>query len=240
MPKIKDSTWFTEMGNRSGCIGIVTTEDQITGETKFYIGTGDGSTAPGSQERDEIKIAEYGAKFDPQHIDNFINRNTDTPSKAETPKVNEEAKLYRSVINRLNAPERSNARDAAILKSAVAEAVTEALSAHEEARPPEQVFIEREPMVAGVSLGGSAVALEPPTPEVIMPLQDFMTTIECSDRVGRAGYYSDPLNQALSTISNSGGNIISIQITDQEGNGSMYQKIANIHYKAPIGSNIYI
>lgn len=236
MSKIKDSTWFTQMGKKE-IIGLVATEDN--GAIRFYIGAGSGSTAAGSQKLDEEAIAATGAEFDPEYIADFCSRHGE--EQAPTPKApanKEEARLWRGVINRLNNPERSNACDAAILKKVV----TEALNKHEEARSPvpeswDSVMPEpAEPILSGV-------ALEPATqmtPMSTVPLQDFMTTITIydSNNIGRSGDYNDTLNQAFTAITNSGGEDISVQISDTTGPSGYRQ--AFIHYKAPIGSQIYI
>jgi hypothetical protein len=56
--KIIATHWFTEMG---GCLGIVVGEDEITGERKAYIGSGDGF----SENADAQKILQRGGKFYP-------------------------------------------------------------------------------------------------------------------------------------------------------------------------------
>lgn len=210
MSKIKDSTWFTEMGSHIP-IGIVATEDEITGETKLYIGTG---VCPGpgygeTQKLDEEKIASTGAKLNPEHIAKFCEFHSGKTTPV-LPKKKEEARLYRSVINRLNNPERSNARDAAILKDAMVEALTE----HEMMKPP-------------------------PIVEYATQMQSFVTTLSTQSNMGCSGIYNDSLNLALAAISNSGGEVISVQVMDPVTNMDITRE-AIIHYKAPIGSNIYI
>ena len=55
--KILSTHWFTPMGG--SLIGIVTTEDEITGDRQAYIGTADGD----EEDIDADHIARTGAKF---------------------------------------------------------------------------------------------------------------------------------------------------------------------------------
>ena len=56
--KILDRIWFTQMGNPKP-IGIIVTQDKITGEKKAWIGLGYGQV----QSRDEKYIAQTGASL---------------------------------------------------------------------------------------------------------------------------------------------------------------------------------
>ena len=56
MNKVLDSVWFTQMGGQ--CIGIVMVQTEYDGIV-FYIGNGVGH----SQENDEARVAEKGARF---------------------------------------------------------------------------------------------------------------------------------------------------------------------------------
>lgn len=60
--KILNSIWFTEFGTYIP-IGIVVVENEV-GKCKTYVGTGHGI----SQQEDEKKIAETGAKLRPEML----------------------------------------------------------------------------------------------------------------------------------------------------------------------------
>lgn len=64
--KIKATHWFSPMG--SGIIGIVVGEDDVTGETKAYIGVGTGESAA----VDSKRINEWGAKITPERAKELI------------------------------------------------------------------------------------------------------------------------------------------------------------------------
>ncbi len=51
--KVVDSLWFT---NNKGTVGIVTIEEDVTGDRKAYIGIGDGH----NQEADTQSIVDWG------------------------------------------------------------------------------------------------------------------------------------------------------------------------------------
>jgi len=55
--KIKDSYWFTQLGNPK-IIGVVYTEDEFSSD-RYYIGEASGNDT----KNDEIYIAETGANF---------------------------------------------------------------------------------------------------------------------------------------------------------------------------------
>jgi len=65
--KAIDVRWFTEMGSEKP-IGIVKAVDTITGETKFYIGTGYGL----DESQDVSKILNMGGKVQPEYLENFF------------------------------------------------------------------------------------------------------------------------------------------------------------------------
>jgi len=60
--KIKESIWYSE-ANSISPIGIILTEDNVTGAEKAFIGTGRGF----DEGEDVEKIIQFGAKF-PAHI----------------------------------------------------------------------------------------------------------------------------------------------------------------------------
>lgn len=63
--KVKDVIWFTARDT----IGIVAAEDDM-GETKFYIGKGDGYDA----NEDTQNIADWGSKMDVEYVERFLER----------------------------------------------------------------------------------------------------------------------------------------------------------------------
>lgn len=60
MVNIVNSTWYTTAGGHT--IGIVETYDEITKETKFRIGVGDGVI----EHIDARRIATHGGRFRPE------------------------------------------------------------------------------------------------------------------------------------------------------------------------------
>lgn len=56
--RVTNSMWFSTMNNPR-TIGIVIGVDEVTAETKAYIGIGQGL----SQKEDEINISQYGSSF---------------------------------------------------------------------------------------------------------------------------------------------------------------------------------
>lgn len=67
MNKIIDTIWFMEMGSKSP-IGIVLSEDVLTGEKKAYIGTGNGLDA----DADRKLIAARGARLPIQILEHLL------------------------------------------------------------------------------------------------------------------------------------------------------------------------
>ncbi len=68
--KVIDTVWFTQMTS-SVQIGIVKGIDEITGKTKFYIGTGIGKDL--HNEKMDIKlITNYGSPFRPEQLTKFF------------------------------------------------------------------------------------------------------------------------------------------------------------------------
>lgn len=65
--KIIDTTWFTEMGQVRP-IGIIVTLDEVTGERKAFIGTGNGH----SEDVDARSIISMGAKLHPSTIKSIL------------------------------------------------------------------------------------------------------------------------------------------------------------------------
>lgn len=62
--KVVDAIWFSspltvKLSEGDGCLGIVKVFDEITKETKFYIGAGNGR----DEGRDAGLILQWGAKF---------------------------------------------------------------------------------------------------------------------------------------------------------------------------------
>ena len=61
---VVDTLWITGLDT----IGIVKCTDEITGETKFYMGVGNEI-----DENDDIKyITEYGTKINSEYLRNFL------------------------------------------------------------------------------------------------------------------------------------------------------------------------
>ena len=69
MSKVIDTTWFSP-GSTPGMIGLSAIEKD-SGEVVFRIGIGNGYNIAD----DEKLILQWGAKFDPTNVINFIERN---------------------------------------------------------------------------------------------------------------------------------------------------------------------
>lgn len=67
--KITSTIWFTQ-APRPQTIGIVFGIDEITGEAKAYIGTGEGL----DEEFDADHISKFGAKFHPAHAESIMDK----------------------------------------------------------------------------------------------------------------------------------------------------------------------
>lgn len=66
--KIIDVKWFTE-GFSNRAIGIVLVLDEVTGEHKAYLGTGDGL----DEDADAKHISEWGAKVHISQLDDVLD-----------------------------------------------------------------------------------------------------------------------------------------------------------------------
>jgi hypothetical protein len=67
--KIEQTLWFNEMSSTRP-IGIVIGSDEVTGEKKAFIGTGDGISASG----DAKHITEWGTKLKKHMIKEIYNQ----------------------------------------------------------------------------------------------------------------------------------------------------------------------